>query len=186
MKMNDLTQNPDVKSAVRWATVFGVLIAVAGVLAIAVPLAAGMAVNVLVAWLLVFSGVAHLVYGFQSRGAGTILGQVLLGLLYAGIGVYLLLNPLVGLAALTLWLAGFLLLEAGVEIALFFHLRKIGGVGWLLLDGIATLALAIMVGASWPSSSEWAIGTLVGISMVFSGLARATLAQALKSAAGGH
>jgi uncharacterized membrane protein HdeD (DUF308 family) len=184
--MNDLSQNPELKSAVRWATVLGVLIAVAGVLAIAVPLAAGIAVNVLVAWLLVFSGVAHLVYGFQSRGAGAIFGQVLLGLLYAGIGAYLLLKPLAGLAALTLWLAAFLLLEAGVEIVLFFQLRKIAGAGWLLFDGIATLLLGIMVGASWPSSSEWAIGTLVGISMVFSGLARVTLAQALKSAAGGR
>jgi uncharacterized membrane protein HdeD (DUF308 family) len=42
----------------------------------------------------------------------------------------------------------------------------------LLFDGIVTLVLAFMIWANWPSSSVWAIGTLVGVSMLFSGITR--------------
>jgi uncharacterized membrane protein HdeD (DUF308 family) len=54
------------------------------------------------------------------------------------------------------------------------------GSGWLLVDGIVTLILAIMIWRAWPSSSLWAIGTLVGISMVFSGCARLTISLAAR------
>jgi uncharacterized membrane protein HdeD (DUF308 family) len=54
------------------------------------------------------------------------------------------------------------------------------GSSWLLLDGIVTLILAILIWRSWPSSSEWVIGTLVGISMVFSGVSRLSLSLAAR------
>ena len=44
-----------VKNSVGWSIALSVLMIVAGILAIASPLAAGIAINVLVAWLLVFS-----------------------------------------------------------------------------------------------------------------------------------
>jgi len=46
------------------------------------------------------------------------------------------------------------------------------GSGWLLFDGIVTLLLAFMILGTWPSSKIWAIGTLVGVSMLFSGISR--------------
>ena len=35
----------------------------------------------------------------------------------------------------------------------------------LLFDGVVTLILAVMIWRTWPSSTGWVIGTLVGISM---------------------
>jgi uncharacterized membrane protein HdeD (DUF308 family) len=49
------------------------------------------------------------------------------------------------------------------------------GSGWLLLDGIITLILAIIIGWTWPGSTLWVIGTLVGISIFFSGVTRLML-----------
>jgi len=77
-----------------------------------------------------------------------------------------------GLASLTLVLAAYLRLEAILEVILSFQLRPVSGSGWLLFDGIITFILAIMIWRSWPASTLWVIGTLVGISMVFSGVAR--------------
>jgi len=37
-----------------------------------------------------------------------------------------------------------------------------------------------MIGRSWPWSSEWAIGTLIGISMLFAGISRLSLALAAR------
>jgi uncharacterized membrane protein HdeD (DUF308 family) len=170
-----------VKKAVNWSIGLSVLMIVAGVLAIASPLAAGVAVNVLVAWLLVFSGCAHLVFAWYTRSTGGFLWELLLGVVYIFIGVYLLIHPLAGLASLTIALAIYLLLEATLEFVLGFTLRPLPGSGWLLFDGIITLILAVMIWRTWPSNTAWVIGTLVGISMLFSGTSRLMVSMAARS-----
>lgn len=74
---------------------------VAGILAMIIPPAAGLAVTVFVGWVVVFSGVLHFVYAWQSRETRAILWEVLVGILYAFTGGYLLWNPIIGLASLT-------------------------------------------------------------------------------------
>jgi len=37
-----------------------------------------------------------------------------------------------------------------------------------------------MIAASWPSAAEWVVGTVVGINMLFSGLARLNLTRAVR------
>jgi len=76
-----------VKKSVGWSIGLSVLMIVAGILAIASPMAAGIAVNILVAWLLVFSGCTHLVFAWYTRTAGGFLSELLLGILYIFIGV---------------------------------------------------------------------------------------------------
>jgi len=170
-----------VKKSVGWSIGLSVLMIVAGILAIASPLAAGIAVNVLVAWLLVFSGCAHLVFAWYTRSTGGIVWELLLGILYIFIGGYLLMHPLAGLASLTIALAMYLFLEAVLEFVLGLTLRPLPGSGWLLFDGIVTLVLAVMIWRTWPSSTAWVIGTLVGISMLFSGTSRLMLSLAARS-----
>jgi len=172
-----------VKEAVGWSIGLSVLMIVAGILAIASPLAAGIAVNVVVAWLLVFSGCVHLAFSWYTRTAGALLWELLVGILYVFIGVYLLMHPVAGLKALTIALAIYLLLEAILEFILGMALRPLPGSGWLLFDGIITLILAVMIWRAWPSSSEWAIGILVGVSMLFSGTSRLMLSLAARSVA---
>jgi uncharacterized membrane protein HdeD (DUF308 family) len=169
-----------VKKSVAWSIGLSVLMIVAGILAIASPLGAGIAVNVLVAWLLVFSGGAHLVFAWHTRSAGGFLWELLLGILYIFAGAYLLAHPLAGLASLTIALAIYLFLEAILEFVLGFILRPLPGSVWLRFDGVVTLILAVMIWRTWPSSAEWAIGTLVGISMLFSGTSRLAISLAAR------
>jgi hypothetical protein len=88
--------------------------------------------------------------------------------------------PCSGLASLTLALAIYLFAEGVLELVLAFVVRPILGSGWLILDGIITLILAGMIWKTWPSSTEWVIGTLVGISMLFSGISRLMLSLAAR------
>lgn len=169
-----------VKESIGWLIGLSALMIVAGVLAIVVPPVAGVAVVLIVAWLLIFSGVTHLVFAWHTRTAGGFLWEQLLGLIYILLGGYLLLHPVAGLASLTLVLATYLLLEAVLEFTLSFYLRHLHGATWLLLDGIITFVLAVMIWRSWPSSSEWVIGTLVGISMVFGGTSRLAISLAAR------
>lgn len=171
-----------VKESLGWSIALSVLMIVAGVLAIIVPPAAGIAVALIVAWLLIFSGGAHLVFAWYTRTAGGLVWELLLGVLYILVGGYIVIHPAAGLASLTLALAIYLFAEAILEFVLSFRLRPMPGSGWLLLDGIITLILAIMIWRTWPSSTEWVIGTLVGISMLFSGITRLMLSLAARNA----
>jgi uncharacterized membrane protein HdeD (DUF308 family) len=179
--MNASSIATGVKHVAGWSIVVSLLLMLAGVLAIGLPLAAGIAVNIVVAWLLVFCGVAHLMFSWHLRGIGEVIWQVLLGALYIGIGVYLLVHPVAGLVTLTLALAIYLFAEGVLELILSFRVRPRQGWGWLLLDGIVTLILAIMIWRTWPANTEWVIGTLVGISMIFSGASRLMLSLAARS-----
>jgi len=170
-----------VKKSVEWSIALSVLMILAGVLAIASPLAAGLAVNIIVAWLLVFSGAVHLVFAWYRPSTGGLIWEVLVAILYGFIGVYLLMHPVTGLESLTLALAIYLLIEAILEFVLGLTLRPLPGSGWLLFDGVITLILAVMIWRTWPSSSAWVIGLLVGISMLFSGTSRLMLSLAARS-----
>ena len=183
-KRTDATSDATfVKKSVGWSIGLSMLMIVAGILAIASPLAAGVAVNVLVAWMLVFSGCAHLVFALYTRSVGGLAWELLLWILYIFIGAYLLVHPLAGLASLTIALAVYLFLEAVLEFVLGFTLRPLPGSGWLLFDGIVTLILAVMIWRTWPSSTAWVIGTLVGISMLFSGTSRLMISVAARNVA---
>ncbi|HUO33384.1 MAG TPA: DUF308 domain-containing protein [Candidatus Acidoferrum sp.] len=170
--MSDLTIGGIARKATGWSIAISIVLILAGILAIALPLEAGIAVNLFVAWMLVFASGAHFVFAWITRKAGGVLLKILLGILYLVIAIYLLDHPARGLATLTLALAFYLVIEGVLEVILFFQHRKAGGAGWYLFDGVVTLILGFLVWKTWPSSAEWVIGTLVGISMMISGITR--------------
>ncbi len=170
----------DVRKAATWSIVLSVLMIAAGVLAIWVPVIAGITVTAIVGWLLVFSGLLHVVFAWQAGRSGAVLWEILLGIVYGAIGLYLLTSPVAGLASLTLAIAIYLVFEGVLEFALSFQLRPAPGSSWLLVDGIVTLVLAVMIWSTWPSSAQWVVGTLVGISMFFSGITRLMLSMAVR------
>ena len=72
-------------------------------------------------------------------------------------------------------LAIFFVVEGIFDLVFYFRQRGAPGAGWMLFDGIVTLILGLLVWRQWPSSSLWVIGTLVGISMIFTGTTRLML-----------
>ena len=166
-----------------WEIVWDVLLIVAGLLAIGLPLVAGVGFDLVIGWLLIFGGVAHFVFAFRSRPMGSFAWKFLVGLLYVLSGVYLLLFPLSGVASLTLLFSTFLLCEGILETVAYFQMRSAPGSGWLLADGLITVLLGLFILAGWPASSVWAIGTLVGISMLLSGFSRLMIAMGTRGPA---
>jgi len=170
-----------VSKSIGWSIALSVLMILAGIVAIVSPLAAGLAVNIIVAWLLIFSGCVHLVFAWFRPSAGGFLWELLLGILYGFIGIYLVMHPVAGLESLTLALAIYLFIESILEFALGFSLRPLRGSGWLLVDAVITLILAGMIWRTWPSGAGWVLGTLVGVSMLFSGTSRLMLSLTARS-----
>jgi uncharacterized membrane protein HdeD (DUF308 family) len=171
------------KKASGWVIAISIVFIILGILAIIEPEIAGLAVTILVGWLLVFGGVAHLIAAFSGGGAGRVIWHVILGLIYVAGGVFYLLHPGLGLTTLTLLLAGIILAGAVLEFIAFFHSRKEKGSGWLLLNGLIALIVCALIWAHWPSSSVWAIGTLVGVNLLMTGVSRLMLGMAARNLA---
>lgn len=178
--MAQQTPSDIVKHASTWSIVCGVLLIVFGMLAVGSPALAALAVNAVIAWLIVLAGAVHLVLAFHAHRAGSLLWKLLVGIAYVFFGVYLIAHPALGVASLTLVLASLFLVEGIFDIALFIRMRAMGGSSWILVDGIVTLLLGLMIYLQWPSSSKWAIGTLVGVSMIISGVTRLMLSLAVR------
>jgi uncharacterized membrane protein HdeD (DUF308 family) len=172
-----------VRKASTASVIWGILLIVFGMVAIGLPLLAAVAVSALVAWLIVLAGVVHLMLAFRAHGAGSRIWKLLVGIAYVCFGGYLIVHPLLGVASLTLLLASLFLIEGILDIVLYVKMRPIHGSIWVLIDGIVTLLLGVMIYMQWPSSSLWAIGTLVGISMIISGAARVMMSLVVHKAA---
>jgi len=171
-----------VKQASTLSIVWGVLLIIFGMVAISSPFLAAVAVNVAIAWLIALAGVVHLMLAFRAHGAGSMIWKLLVGIAYILFGAYLIMHPVLGVASLTLILASLFLIEGILNIILFFKMRSLGGSSWVLVDGIITLVLGLMIYRQWPSSSAWAIGILVGVSMIISGVTRVMLSLAVRKA----
>jgi uncharacterized membrane protein HdeD (DUF308 family) len=169
-----------IRHASSVSILWGVLLIVFGAAAVALPFLAAVAVNVAVAWLIVLAGVVHVVLAFRAHGPGSMIWKLLVGIAYVCFGGYLILHPVLGVASLTLLLASLFLIEGVLDIVLFVKVRPIRGSTWVLFDAIISLLLGGMIYMQWPSSSAWAIGTLVGISMIFSGVARVMMSLAVR------
>ncbi len=170
----------DVRKATNWSIVFSVLMVGSGIFAVLMPSMSGIAVTLVVGWLLVVSGAFHLGFAWRASHASMVVWEILIAILYGAIGGYMLANPGLGLEALTLALATYLVLEGAVEFMLAFMLRPLPGSGWLLVDGIVTVAIAALIWRGWPSTSAWVVGTLVGVSIFFTGLTRLMISLAVR------
>jgi uncharacterized membrane protein HdeD (DUF308 family) len=109
------------------------------------------------------------------------LWHALLAVLYLGGGVYFVSHPLLGLGSLTLFLAAILFIEGVVWVVAYFQVRS--GNIWMLLNGVITLVLGVMIWRHWPSSSAWAIGTLLGVNLVMTGMSILFAGAALRKLA---
>ncbi|HEY2471119.1 MAG TPA: DUF308 domain-containing protein [Terracidiphilus sp.] len=165
-------------SSTGWSIFFGILLVVAGFASIALPFVAGIAASIFFGWLILLAGVAHLVYAWFERGAGAVIWQILIGLVYIGAAIAMFILPVTAVVTLTLVLGWYIAIEGIFELVLFSRLRRVPGAGWFLFDGIVSLLLAGLIVFRWPSSSFWVLGTLVGISLLFSGIARLTVSTA--------
>jgi uncharacterized membrane protein HdeD (DUF308 family) len=173
----------ELKKRSAWSIFMGVITAVLGVFLIAYPLATATITTVLLGWTLIFVGIAQFIFALHSQTAGNFFLKVLFGVLYGITGVALAFFPFESVEALTGLLGTLLLVQAGLATATAFQVRPLQGWGWFLFDAAASLFMGILIIVRWPSSSVWAIGTLVGVAVFMSGISRIVIAAKIRSGA---
>jgi uncharacterized membrane protein HdeD (DUF308 family) len=165
-----------------WFLIEGAILAVLGILAIVLPLVAGLAATILLGWLLLAAGIMGLFTSISARQAPGFVWSLLSALLALAAGVILLWNPAAGLVTLTLVLAAYFAVDgiANIAFAIAHRRQASGRWQWLLVNGIVDLILAAIIVAGLPGSVAWVLGLLLGIDLVIGGSALVAMALAAR------
>lgn len=193
--MSDPTQDPnrpdtshlagDLRAAIRRkATTFrwlGIALIVVGALAVLFPHIASVAAKVMLGWFLIVAGAVVLWHAFQARDWRPAALSGLVGLLHLAVGVYLAFFPLTGLVGLTVLLAILFLIQGGIEIGLSWQHRPGHGAegpgwAWMGASGAVSGILGLLLLGGLPGTALWALGLIVGLNFITSGVAFLMLA----------
>ena len=169
-----------------WFIVYGVLLIVLGLFAIALPAVATLAVELTVGWLLLIGGIFGLIAVYQAgRAESGFWWNLFTSIVFILAGLTLLARPLAGVITLTIILAAYLL--AGgimrVIVSIGYRSELPNAWGWVLFSGLVDIALALIILSGFPGTAAWVIGLLVGINMFMMGVAIVMVALAVRKSA---
>jgi len=162
-----------------WLWIAGIVSIVMGVLAVLFPFAASLAAEVVIGAILVVSGIVELVRAFAMRQNGSLAWNVLFGLAALAAGAILLAWPLQGIVTLTIVLGVFFLVGGVFKLVAAFGLRPFPGWGWIGFSGALSVLLGLLLLLGLPGTALWAVGLLVGLDLIFLGVAEIAMATSL-------
>jgi uncharacterized membrane protein HdeD (DUF308 family) len=143
----------------------GALWTIAGVLCFAAIGAASAAAVYWVGALLAIGGVLSIIWAFRGAGGGA----AILGILSLVVGVLLFIYPGAGLVSLTMLLIGYFFI-AGLYRVFTSLIDRYPGWGFECISGLCAIAIGVIAVRSWPVSSFWLLGTLIGAELVVRGI----------------
>ena len=170
-----------VKRYSTWYLLEGVLLVVAGVVALIWPYVASVALVFLLGWILIVSGVLQGIGLIGAKDVPHFWLQLVSAVLAIVIGILLLRNPNAGLLIMTVLLIVYFFVEGISKVIFAMNIRPFVGWLWVLLSGIVGLLLGAYLWANMPVASEWVLGVLLGIQLIVEGAALAFLAWMVRS-----
>lgn len=153
-----------------WFFGLGLVFLIAGFAAIAFPLLSTIAAKIALGWIFMLSGLVAILHSFRITAWGGFLLNLILGALYIFVGAYLAFFPLTGIITLTLLLAALFLAEGVLQVAMAWRVRPHEGWGWVFLSGCVAMGAGALIALGLPGSATWAIGLLVGINLLSTGM----------------
>ncbi|BAQ15974.1 HdeD family acid-resistance protein [Methyloceanibacter caenitepidi] len=165
-----------VKRYSLWYLIQGVLLVVAGVLAIISPVIASVAIVSLLGWVLIISGVLQAVGLIGATNVPHFWLQLISAVLAVLIGVLLLRSPESGLLVMTMLLIVYFMVEGIAKVIFALTIRPFPNWGWVLASGLVGIVLAFILWANMPLTASWVLGLMLGILLVSEGSALTYLA----------
>jgi uncharacterized membrane protein HdeD (DUF308 family) len=163
-----------------WFYFLGILLIILGIAAVAFPFVTTIAAKVFLGWLFLIAGILQVVHAFSTRTWSEFFLDLLIGVLYVVAGGWLAFFPLTGIITLTLLLAIMFVIHGVLEGMIAFRIRPHVGWIWMLMAGMVAVTVGVLLILKLPSSATWAIGLLVGINLIMSGVAYLFLPMAAK------
>ena len=157
----------------------GILLTIGGIFAFAMAAWTSFISVIYIGVLLVVAGVLEIVSAIRHRHEHPFLVYGLTGVLAVIVGVMFLSRPLVGLAALTFLIAGYLF-ATGLFRGITAISERYPRWGWDFAYGVVAIALGVYIVASWPISALWVLGTVVSAEIIARGIALIAASSALR------
>jgi uncharacterized membrane protein HdeD (DUF308 family) len=147
---------------------FGVALMTLGFVAFGAIGFATLASVVVLGWLLVLAGVVQTTHALLVRRWGGLMRLYVAGVLSLAVGVLMVANPAASERTLELFVATYFMLGGMVRLAAAWSFR-FPGRRYAFTSDVVTVLLGVVIAVEWPMSGPWAVGTLVGIALIFDG-----------------
>ncbi len=171
----EIRQNP------RFLLGLGIGLIVLGLAAVAVPLVAQLIFVTVLGVILILVGAGKLWHGLQQPRGGASVWGLAVSAAYLVAGLLMLFYPWSGILALTILLAAFLVVKGVLKTAAAWHQRPRPPWGWTLASGLLSVLLGLLIWLGLPGTALWAIGLLLGVDLIFSGLTMIAFYRSLRS-----
>ena len=183
--MTDNAASParKVASTLKWE---GIALIVLGTIAIVLPGVFTLAITTLIGVLLLVGGAIRLWRCLSGGDAGSHLWHILASVLAVVAGVLLLVNPMEGVLTLTIILIALFLAEGLMKAIGAVNMRPASGWVWMLVSGLVDIVLGVLLWSGLPGTALWAIGLLVGISLLFTGWTAVALSLGMRRMGSGR
>jgi uncharacterized membrane protein HdeD (DUF308 family) len=165
-------------SRILWI-IMGALSILAGILALANPLAATLTAVTLAGWAFLLIGVLDLFAAFRGQEEGSKFWAICVGIAFILMGILLLARPLHGVVSLTLAVAILFLVTGAFKVVWSFQLRGSSAFWMVLLSGIVSMLLAFMIFSNFPASAATILGVLLAVELISSGISMIALSSVI-------
>jgi uncharacterized membrane protein HdeD (DUF308 family) len=163
-----------------WILVFGIGLAILGVVAIVRSVAATVVSMLFFGWLLLIAAGIEVAQTILVGQWAAMFQHLVAAVLFGVVGFLIIWRPLATAEILTLLMGAFFL-ATGLFQIIAPAITALPDWGWHVLNGVIALLLGVLVLAQWPVTGLWVIGTFVGIELLFYGIAWIALALHLRA-----
>jgi len=163
-----------------WSLAAGSLLSLIGLAAILHSVIATFVSLAALAWLMIFAGIALAVHGARTHKWSGFLLDLFGAVVVIAAGVMLLRRPLASVLAVTMVLALYFIIS-GIAETIGGFAGKYRTTAWAIVDGVISIALGVVLLASWPVSGIWFLGLAVGVKLLFLGAGLISLAMIARS-----
>ena len=150
---------------------FGVVSALLGLVALGLTVSATLASVLMIGVFMIVAGVVELAIGFRMRSWRRFLVWEVAGIVYVLAGGFAVLQPEVASVVITLLLGAGLVATGLLRIVFGFQVGASPSRSMLFLSGTVTALLGLVIVLGWPANSAFILGTLLGIDLLFNGVA---------------
>jgi len=166
-----------------WYLIQGVLMVLAGIVALVYPLVSTVALVVFFGWLLILSGIVQGISLIGAQNVPNFWLQLVSVVLWIIVGVLFLRRPGEAVVTLTLLLIVFFMVEGFAKLIFALTIRPLPNWGWVLASGIIGILLSIYLLANLTTTAVWLLGVLLGIQLISEGVALSSLAWQVRRGA---
>jgi uncharacterized membrane protein HdeD (DUF308 family) len=166
-----------------WYLIQGVLMVLAGIVALVYPLISTVALVVFLGWLLILSGIVQGVSLIGAQNVPNFWLQLVSVVLWIIVGVLFLRRPGEAVVTLTLLLIVFFMVEGFAKLTFALTIRPLPSWGWVLASGIIGILLSIYLLGNLTTTAVWLLGVLLGIQLICEGVALGSLAWQVRRGA---